>query len=539
MTLSTGLIAHWPFQGDLQAHGIEGLEVTNHNVTLAPQQGALFNGRDSFLEIANHPSLRLGKGEFSVSMWVDTDTLTDVVGDLISQYDAVARRGWSLNIVTNTGVTSTAQPNYRHLHFGIDNGVQDENWHDCGQPGNAISIYALATVNGHLYAGTFEKGANETGHLWRYSGEGRWHHCGATPDGSNTIPSIVDFDGALYCSTGRYNSKGSSMGPPLNTAPGGQVYRVEADGTWVDCGRPGSEDAVPEETVVDGFETGKADKTMALTVFKGRLYATSCYRRGAFVYEGGTKWKNIGPNERLMTFSVYRDELYALVNGGPVLRYEGDDNWVSCGCPGASEQTYASATYQGELLVGTWPDCQVVRYGDGEWEEYGRVGLEMEVMAMSLYNAKVYLGTLPMANAWRLDEGKYTYLGNLDNTPEAYVRRVWSMSVYDGKLYAGTLPAGRVLSYEAGRMATYDKAFPPGRHHIAAVRTKDCLNLYVDGELVAQSSALNAADFDLDNGQALKIGFGPHQYFQGSMSDLRLYNRALDAVEIGELAQIS
>ena len=544
MTTNTELIAHWPLDSGFDSIGDTPLTITNHNVKLtsslsdASQQAAHFNGRDSFLEIANHPALDWGKDDFSLSMWIETEAQNDVIGDLLSKYDSATRRGWTLSVVTNSGVTSASQANYRHLHFGIDNGTTGS-WTDCGRPGNAAFIYSLATVGGALYAGTFELEADQTGHLWRYAGDGNWQHCGATPDGSNSIPSIVDLDGELYCSTGRYNPVGSRLGPPRNLSPGGHVYRVAAEGTWHDCGVPGSEDAVPEEVPTSGYETGKADKTTGLTVFQGKLYATSFHRRGAYVYEGGTSWKYIGPDERLMSFTVYRDNLYALVNGGPVYRYEGGEKWTYCGVPNGSQQTYAAATYRGELLVGTWPGCEVLRYDGGEdWTSLGRVGYEMEVMAMALYNSKVYFGTLPMANVWRLDDNDYQYIANIDNSPEVFLRRVWSMAVYQGKLFAGTLPSGHVHSYEAGRMATSDTALPAGCHHIAAVRDGDVLRLYVDGKLAAQSSSFDSAEFDLNTDQSLKIGFGAHQYFKGTMSDLRLYRGALTVNEIQELSQL-
>jgi len=528
------LIAHWPFSTDFENIANKQLRIINHNVDLS-QQAAHFNGRDSFLEIASHPNLDWGNDNFSISLWIETKLQSDVVGDLLSKYDSASRRGWTLGVVTNSGVTSTAQPNYRHLHFGIDNG-DSGSWTDCGRPGNAVFIYSMATVGGQLYAGTFEIEADQTGHLWRYAGDGNWQHCGATPDGSNSIPTIVDFGGELYCASGRYNPIGSRLGSPQNTAPGGHVYRISTDGAWHDCGIPGSKDAVPEEVPTSGYATGKADEIYSLTVFREKLYATSFHQRGAYVYEGGTEWKYIGPDSRLMSFTVYQDELYALANGGPVYRYDGGENWTLCGTPGASQQTYAAATYRGELLVGTWPNCEVLRYdGEQNWTNFGRAGYEMEVMAMALYNAKIYFGTLPMANVWRLDDNDYAYIGNIDNSPEAYLRRVWSMAVYQGKLFTGTLPSGKVLSYEAGRMATHDQTLPAGRHHIAAVRDDKILRLYIDGKIVAQSSPFNATEFDLNTEQPLKIGFGAHQYFAGTMSDLRLYHGALTAEEIQEL----
>jgi hypothetical protein len=110
------------------------------------------------------------------------------------------------------------------------------------------------------------------------------------------------------------------------------------------------------------------------------------------------------------------------------------------------------------------------------------------------------------------------------------------MAVYQGKLFAGTLPSGHVLSFEAGRMATHDKCLTPGLHHVAAVREAGVLRLYLDGEQVAQSSDFNAADFDLTNDQSLKIGFGPHQYFKGTMRDVQLYRGALSPDEIQSLS---
>lgn len=541
-TTSTDLIGHWPLRENLDNQSATPLQTINHNVVLAPshsdaeQLAAHFNGLDSYLEVANHPDLNWGSDDFTLSVWIETEARADVIGDIASKFDSGSRCGWTLNAVTNTGVTTTAQSNFRHLHFGIDNGYHDAQWKDCGRPGNAVFIYALATIDGELYAGTFEREADETGHLWRYAGEGQWEHCGAAPDGSNSVQSVVQFKDAVYCSTGRYKPTGSRLGVQKNDTPGGHVYRIETDGSWTDCGVPGGEDAVPEETPTTDADTGKADEACGLTVFRGRLYATSFRRHGAFVYEGGQKWKHIGLDYRLMTFTVYRDELYALVNGGPVYRYDGAENWTYCGTPGASQQTYAAATYKGQLLVGTWPECEVQRYNGGDkWTNLGRVGYEREVMAMALYNAKVYLGTLPMANVWRLDDNDFTYLGNLDNSPEAYLRRVWSMAVYQGKLYAGTLPSGRILSFEAGRLASHDATLPTGRHHVAAVRNGDTLHLYLNGELVAESSAFDSGAFDLSNEQNLLIGFGPHQYFNGTMSDLRIYRGALQAPEIQEL----
>ena len=110
------------------------------------------------------------------------------------------------------------------------------------------------------------------------------------------------------------------------------------------------------------------------------------------------------------------------------------------------------------------------------------------------------------------------------------------MCVQNGKLYAGTMPSGHVYSFEAGTMATYDSVLPGGWRHLVAVREKNFLRLYLDGAPVASSSEFRAADYAGTCDKTLSIGFGPHDYFHGAMSDFRIYNRALGSTEVTRLA---
>jgi len=145
------------------------------------------------------------------------------------------------------------------------------------------------------------------------------------------------------------------------------------------------------------------------------------------------------------------------------------------------------------------------------------------------------VGSLPMGNVWRMDAGEFAFMGSLDTAP-APLRRVWAMAVYQGQLFAGTLPSGRVRSLEAGKMVTWDCAFPNGWHHVAAVRDESRLRLYVDGAPVAASTPFDAPAYDLSTRRRLTIGFGVNEHFEGLMSDLRLYDRALGAGEVAALA---
>lgn len=537
------LIGYWPLASDTDDHSGIGHSTRAVDVELGcagpdgnASGSAAFNGESSFLEVQDHSSLQLGTNDFSLAAWVCDDRENDdVMGDLISKFNPDRRNGMQLSIVSNFGVTSTAHANRRQLSFGIDDGRIDPDWMDCGRPGEAVLIAALHVSKNVLYAGTLETGADQMGQLWRYEGGQRWISLG-NPLGCNVIHSVTEFDGNLYCGTGRYACVGSVLGETLNMTPGGKIYRVEEDGKWTCCGHPGSEDAVSEETECGAYSLGKADDAISLAVFHGDLYCVSNHRRGVFKYEGEENWKHVGVDGRVMTLTVYHGHLYALINGGPVYRYESGSDWTFCGNPEGSRQTYSAAVHHGRLYVGTWPNGEVFLYeGEDKWTKIGRVGYSREIMGMVNYNGKIYLGTLPMANVCRMDSNGFCFVGNLDASP-VVLRRVWSMAVYEGRLFAGTLPSGRVRSLAAGNMVTWDRCFPAGWHHIAAVKKGEQLKLYVDGALEAISATFASTQYDLNNKEPLRIGFGAFDYFRGLMSDVRLYGRALGPCEVRELA---
>ena len=48
--------------------------------------------------------------------------------------------------------------------------------------------------------------------------------------------------------------------------------------------------------------------------------------------------------------------------------------------------------------MGSWPDAKVFRYdGDNNWLDVGQPGAEKEAMAAAVYNGQYYVGTLPLA----------------------------------------------------------------------------------------------------------------------------------------------
>ena len=225
----------------------------------------------------------------------------------------------------------------------------------------------------------------------------------------------------------------------------------------------------------------------------------------------------VGSAQRIMSLTIHEGQLLALINGGGVYRYEEDGRWTFCGEPTGSTQTYCAVTYRGQLYVGSWPEAEIIRYDGGDaWTTIGRVGYEREVMATALYNGKCYFGTLPMANVFRMDDSQFTYMGNLDNDPDYYLRRVWSR--------------------QCGVMATHDYTLSPGWRHVAAVRDRHALKLYLDGKLVSTSGPFEADDYDLENDEPLRIGHGIGHTLNGALRDVRLYNHAPWAETVSELS---
>ncbi|NQV25059.1 MAG: LamG domain-containing protein [Rhodopirellula sp.] len=529
-----GLIAHWKLTNDCKDSSGHNHHAINHGARFDARDGASFNGTDTWLEVPAPDSLRLTDGNFSIAAWVHTESeLDDVLGDVMSWYDSQSRTGMTLGLMNYAGVTS-AQSNWRNVSFGIDSGRLDPEWTDCGRPGENHYVKSLVVFDDGLYAATWESGEGQRGHVYRYAGKTQWIDCGA-PDEANAITGLAVYNGKLYAGSETYSGDGSSLPLSPNTNHGGRVYCYEGGTRWTDCGK------VADVRSISG-----------LAVYRGKLYAGTGtsggwrgdYRvtprtRGMYRYDGDGTWTSCGcPGLRVVHLGVHNGSLFGLsYDDGGFFRYEGRTDWTRMGPVPETTQVYSMAIYEGRPHVGTWPTGSVYRMdGPQKWTHCGRLGDDKEVMGMAVYNGKLYAGTLPRAEVYRYDGGtKWVLTGQLDQTPNVRYRRAWSMAVYDGKLFCGVLPSGHVLSLEAGRCATYDRAFPAGWVHLAAVRDVDHLRLYVNGDLVAKSATFESEDYNILNKQPLKIGFGPHDYFNGRLKDVRLYERALTDSDIAKL----
>lgn len=525
------LIGHWPLRGNVRDRSPANLPTTGRGVAFdaagpggKPSTAARFNGTDSVIEVADAAALRLGTGEFSISLWLSTQAeLDDVLGDLVSQYDPKTRTGFHLGLYNHGGVTN-GQPNTRQLHFGIDQGRLEEKFTDHGRLGNAVYVMSLCAHNGKLYAATCHPGEGEAGKVFRFEGRDRWTDLGS-PDKANAISALAVYDGDLYVASSKYRLGGSALAESQNPNLGGKVFRLGDNDRWTECG------TLSPETEGVG----------SLVVFRGKLYAGSLYRpTGFFRYEGGEKWTALATPEgkRVEAMTVFNGGLFATCyDEGSVFQFDGQ-KWEPAGVIPEATQTYGFAVHRGKLYVSEWPKARVFRYAGGtKWEDAGKLGQELEAMPLLVYNGKMYGGTLPLAEVYRYDgDMNWARIGRVDETPDVKYRRAWSMAVFQGRLFVGTLPSGHVLSIEAGRNATWDRELPAGWHHVAAVRGKDRLQLYVDGKLVSESATFDAATYDLTNRQPLQIGLGAQDYFCGDLADVRLYRGALSAEKVRELS---
>jgi len=501
---------------------------------------ARFDG-DGRLEV--DAEIALGSSEFTLTAWIRApiDARTSL-GDLAALFDPEGRRGFSIGLHHSSPCGNHG--NDRNLFFGIDAG-SEVRWSDLGRPSpSTIMVCALAAFEGDLYAATWESGASEIGGVYRLDGEA-WTDCG-TPGGANAVTRLAVHRGHLYAGSSRLRGGGSGMPDSTNDRPGGHVFRFEGGTGWSDRG---------------GLEG--ADSIAGLVPFAGDLYAIPMYSEGLFRLDDGGPTACGTPGRRLLALGVHRGALLGAGNdhadvasaiaqtaagivvpprsedgGGGMFRFDPDVGWSGLGLQPDTTQVYSIETYDGGLFIGTWPNGLVFRHGgDDRWVSQGRLGNDTEVMNLLAYQGKLYGGTLPGAAVHRFDgPDMWPRVGVLDTTPDVRYRRAASMVVHDGRLVCGTLPSGRVHAMRVGLMATGDAALPEGWRHVAAVRRRDGVELFVGGVRVGRAGDdRTAPNMDLGSG-SLVLGGGPRGGFEGELADVELHAAALDVADIARLA---
>ena len=552
------LVAHWKLNGDCQdesgsnhgaARRIEFVEGIDGRAGGA----ALFNGIDSMIEVRDGASLNFGTEPFSVALWVKIkEDIETAPGDLVNKFDGPLRRGFNLNLVSSSSGYSSVGDS-RGVHFGIDNGISGA-WQDCGRPWKTNPIITNLTVyKGQLYAGIGDASRPQDAcRLFRFEGPEKWTDSGRVGNDLLTMSamSTVVHKGKLYAGTGTWDWERSNVGR------GGQnhLYSYEGENKWHDCGAVGTGYCV-----------------MSLASFKGSLYAADdnveCYR-----YDGNRSWEFCGQldrTSRLNCLMPYNGSLYGATHGF-YYRYEGGTKWECIGRnPHGVTQTHKLQVFGGRLYAGTWPKGKVLRYdGGSEWRDTGELGIPTvefqinEVNDLQVYNGMMYAGVIPKAEVYRFEgdasvhrfrNPKWTLLRSLLTDPTynpADVHtwsRVTAMTEFGGRLFQGTSTcfgrydptnppeSGRVYAMEAGKSASFDDDLGGSWRHVAAVRDKTVVRLYVDGRLISSSTPFAEADYDISNRSQCYLGFGPNGFFAGALDDIRLYRGPLDASQVLDL----
>jgi hypothetical protein len=189
------------------------------------------------------------------------------------------------------------------------------------------------------------------------------------------------------------------------------------------------------------------------------------------------------------------------------------------------------------------------------------------VNALTAYNGMLYAGALPRAEVFRFDGPEaWTSLRrfhappgwepvsveDMERPPDGDLRmrewaRVTSLTEHDGRLfgsvtsctsaYIDALPdvRGSVHAMQAGVVATTTKSLRPGPHHIVAIREGGRASIVIDGRVSA--SAWGSLPRSLATDAPLEIATGPLGPYAGTVRDVRTYDRALTAAEVGRLAE--
>lgn len=564
-TLKKGLVGYWTFEGDARDYsGCEnhgrphGVDFTAAGRSGQPGTAAHFNGVDGCIEVAHHPNISLRGEDFTIAARVRVDEdHTDVIGDMVSKFDPVARRGFNFYI-TASSAGYNSHGDGRHLHFGIDNAME-ESWEDCGilHPTNTF-VSSLAVHDGDLYAAQADATGDgaEACHVYRYRGGQEWEDCGRVTDDlrQRSAYALIAHKGQLYCGTGRQDWVVS--GPEQCSYV--HVHRYLGGTIWEDLG-----------------QVGRNYRILSLASYRGDLYCGTDVCHPAihpdscrvFRYAGGQEWEDCGrPGDQRHMFClmVHNGDLYTGCNG-EIHRYLGGAEWEYIGTPFGNTQVHCLQVYRGDLWTGTWPQGHIARYRHGQtWEDGGIVGDTSgraqdpvnEINDLTVHNGSFFAGVIPRGEVYRYEGGRQWIMIRRLLANPAYNpyhvdswARVPCIAAFDGKLYAGTgtcrgyaeetphHEAGRVYRTRIGRAVSYDRDIGGGWRHVAAVREKDRLRLYLDGRLVAQSDCFTGSCYDLQTPVPLYIGFGSVDYFSGDMDEVRLYDRALDPKEVAALAR--
>jgi len=557
--LQADLKGRWKLAGDCQDSSGQGNHGTARSVVYgegphgAANGAAVFNGRDSMMQVPDAPSLRLGSGDFTICLWARPETpMRGVFGDLVGKFDAKRRCGVNFHLA-GSSPGYNAMSDTRHVHFGIDDGYLGT-WEDCGKPraSNAL-VTCLIVFEDQLYCGIADAAEpSQAARVFRWTGGRQWVDCGRLGSDPNhlSVQAMIVHRGKLYAGTGIYDwvrARGQIQGTP--PAAKTRVFVYQGGTQWQDLG-----------------QVGEGSRVLTMASFNGELYVGLDANPGGgkCFKHNGTAWIDCGAPDgvNLQNLLPLGGVLYAATHGR-VHRYEGGQRWSCIGDhPFEITQTHCLDVAGGKLHAGTWPQGYVLRHeGDQKWSNAGRLGLVPgqpecnEVNDLIVHNGKLYAGVIPKAEVYRYEsDDQWTLVGSLVHRPDWARNRLdtWcrltAFASFQGRLFACTGSCrgrtedvaaheslGRVYAIQAGQLVSHHRDIGGEWSHLAAVRQGRDLLLYVNGRLAARTEAPAGRSFDVSNTQPWTIGCGAQAHFAGSLADVRVYARALNAQEVAQV----
>src|SRR5690606_8673505 len=142
-----------------------------------------------------------------------------------------------------------------------------------------------------------------------------------------------------------YSGGGSALPLSPNQNPGGSVFFYDGGTQWTYVGK-----------IAD------VRRERGLASFKGALYAgtgtSGAWRetprtRGMYRFDGKDQWISCGcPGERIVHLCVHNGNLFGLsYDDGGFFRYDGETNWTQLGPVPNTTQVYSAAVYEGKIHV--------------------------------------------------------------------------------------------------------------------------------------------------------------------------------------------
>ncbi|MBX3438500.1 MAG: LamG domain-containing protein [Planctomycetaceae bacterium] len=309
-------------------------------------------------------------------------------------------------------------------------------------PGEIVSQYDSATRRGFRLGIDSRPGVTSSQANWQNvhfgidagSEPGEWTDHGRLGN-AILIFAMTVFDGQLFAGTCE-----------AGVEEAGRVFRFDGQ-QWHDCGAPDQCNAIS-----------------SLAVYDGQLYAASSkYRlRGSalaesenphpggtvFRYEGDNQWVSCGtlPDvEGINGLVVFRGKLYAgsLYAPAGFFRYEGGTEWTSCGVPNG-KRVESLTVHNGNIYATGYDEGAVYRFDGENWEHLGLIEGATQTYGFATYQSDLYVSEWPHARVFRHGGGTTWHdVGQLGEEKETM-----PLIVYNGKMYGGTLPLAEVYRYD-------------------------------------------------------------------------------------------